>query len=94
VEIRKREGGRGKAYKVLEDGKWRCEVSGSAQPPDNKVARLIKAETKILKIPTLKHQISMFNDQNRFGLSVSYHLLSDIWNLLSHYVLNVWPSNP
>jgi len=90
----KEEGGKGKAYKVLADGKWRCQVSRSAQPPDNKAASLIKEETKILKIPNLKHQISIFNDQNRFGLSIFCHLLSDTWNLLSHYVLCVWPSNP
>jgi len=48
----------------------------SALPLAVKVGSLIEKETKLLKIPNLKHQItnksqiSIFNDRNRFGILV------------------------
>jgi hypothetical protein len=49
------------------------EIQGSAPPPAKKTAGQIEKETKVLKIPNLKHQItnksqiSIFKDQNLAG---------------------------
>jgi len=46
----------------------------SAQPPAKKTAGQIEKETKVLKIPNLKHQISnksqisIINDRKRLGI--------------------------